>query len=242
MKHFKILPLMIIVAMLAFSLRLAEVISGVSNFSGAAYAENASSQKEKRKLPPPKGGLTFAQENDDKTENDDNAEKTSEEKKTKIEDVENDVDWRDATEEDISYTNIRMKIFDDLSKRRKKIENKEKELITREALLKAVEREINQKNQELSQLRTEIEQLLETQSKEEENQILSLVKIYEGMKPKDAARIFDTLDLDVLVAVMSRMSERKLSPILAKMNPERARTVTIMLIEQKQLPSMPSVN
>ena len=62
------------------------------------------------------------------------------------------------------------------------------------------------------------------------------------MKPKDAARIFDTLDLDVLVSVMSQMSERKLSPILASMNPERARTITIMLAEQKQLPQLPQSN
>ena len=57
--------------------------------------------------------------------------------------------------------------------------------------------------------------------------------------PKDAARIFDTLDIDILVDVMANMSERKMSPILAAMNPERARTVTIMLAQQKQLPELP---
>ena len=83
------------------------------------------------------------------------------------------------------------------------------------------------------------EKLLEDQSEEEKARIASLVKIYEGMKPKEAARIFDTLDLDILVNVVSQMSERKLSPVLASMNPERARTVTIMLAEQKTLPEMP---
>ena len=86
------------------------------------------------------------------------------------------------------------------------------------------------------------ENLLENQSEEEKARIVSLVKIYEGMKPKDAARIFDTLDLDILVSVVSQMSERKLSPVLAAMNPERARTVTIMLAEQKRLPSLPQNN
>ena len=95
------------------------------------------------------------------------------------------------------------------------------------------------KYKELLKLRSEIEDLLGQQSEAEKARIDSLVKIYEGMKPKDAARIFDTLDLDVLVAVMSKMSERKLSPILAAMNPERARTVTIMLAEEKQLPELP---
>jgi flagellar motility protein MotE (MotC chaperone) len=91
-------------------------------------------------------------------------------------------------------------------------------------------------------LRREIENLLQKQSEEEMARINSLVKIYQGMKPKDAARIFDTLDLDILVVVVSKMSERKLSPVLAAMNPERARTVTIMLAEQKQLPSLPQSN
>ena len=65
------------------------------------------------------------------------------------------------------------------------------------------------------------------------------MKIYEGMKAKDAANIFNTLDIDVLLAVMSRMSERKSAPVLAEMDPERARTVTILLAQQKQIPSIP---
>ena len=88
-------------------------------------------------------------------------------------------------------------------------------------------------------LRSEITKLLEEQSEEEKARIVSLVKIYEGMKPKEAARIFDTLDLDILVNVTSQMSERKLSPVLAAMNPDRAKTLTIMLAEQKTLPVLP---
>jgi flagellar motility protein MotE (MotC chaperone) len=58
------------------------------------------------------------------------------------------------------------------------------------------------------------------------------------MKPKDAARIFDTLDIDILVAVVSKMSERKIAPILGLMDPERAKTLTIMLAQQKKLPTL----
>src|SRR3546814_4430099 len=59
-----------------------------------------------------------------------------------------------------------------------------------------------------------------------EGQMQSLVKIYESMKPKDAARIFEELDMEVLLEVVERMKERKTAPILAEMNPERAKTVT----------------
>ncbi len=132
-----------------------------------------------------------------------------------------------------------MEVFKELSERRRQLEARENLLKTREALLKAAEKEIDTKYNELINLRTEIENLLNDQSEEEQKRIVSLIKVYEGMKPKDAARIFDTLDLDVLVAVVSGMSERKLSPIMASMNPERARTITIMLAEQKTLPELP---
>ncbi len=148
-------------------------------------------------------------------------------------------DWKDAADTDLEYADVKMELFQDLSERRKAIETREKELATREALLKAGEQELDQKFRELETLRKEIEGLLEQQSTEEEARIGSLVKIYEAMKPKDAARIFDSLDMDVLISVVSRMSERKTSPIMAEMNPERARSITILLAQQKQLPALP---
>lgn len=235
----KILPLLVMVAMLAFSVRVAEVVTGVSSLGGSAFAEeapvaapenadkdNASEGEQEAAVPKPKV------ERPAPIEIADDAEAGGEP----------DGDWRDASDDEIEYRNVKLEMFDDLSERRKTLDKREKGITAREALLKAAEQELDRKYQELSHLRTKIEGLLEQQSEEEQARIASLVKIYEGMKPKDAARIFDTLDLDVLVSVLSRMSERKLSPILAAMNPERARTVTIMLAEQKQLPQLPQVN
>jgi flagellar motility protein MotE (MotC chaperone) len=112
----------------------------------------------------------------------------------------------------------------------------------REALLSAAERELDQKLRELTVLQSEIEASMKKRSDEEIARIASLVKIYEGMKPKDAASILNTLDLDVLLVIMTQMSERKSSPIMAEMNPERARTLTIMMSEQRQKSSIPEMN
>ena len=147
-------------------------------------------------------------------------------------------DWKDASDSDMEYSPVQMQLFEDLTKRRGELEKREKDLATREALLKAAERNLDQKYKELNDLRTEVKDLLQEQSDEEAARVTSLVKIYEGMKAKDAARIFDTLDMDVLLQVMGRMSERKTAPVLAAMNPERARSVTIMLAEQKALPTL----
>lgn len=148
-------------------------------------------------------------------------------------------EWQDSSQSDLDSSSVKMELFQDLSERRKAIEEKEKQLAAREALLKAGERELDQKFRELTVLKKEIEGLLQQQSDEEQARIKSLVTIYENMKPKEAARVFDTLDMDVLVSIISRMAERKVSPVLAEMNPERARAVTIILAQEKQLPSMP---
>lgn len=149
------------------------------------------------------------------------------------------IEWKDATEADFEYSAVRAELYDDLAARRKELESRERSLATREALLEAAERELDQKLREMTAVRNEIQGLLARQSQEEQDRLSSLVRIYEGMKAKDAARIFNTLDIDVLISVLSRMSERKSAPILAEMAPERARSVTILLAQQKQIPDIP---
>lgn len=149
--------------------------------------------------------------------------------------------WRGADDLDDEYSDVKMELFEDLAKRRKDIEAKEKELAMREALLKTASSELEQKYQELNTLKADIQELLKKQTEQEDQRIASLVKIYEGMKAKDAARIFDSLDMDVLLQVVTKMSERKSAPIIAAMSPDRARNVTIMLAEQNKLPSIPGL-
>lgn len=237
--QFRMLPFLIAVAMLAFSVRLADVVVGFSHLSGSAYAQDDQPSHEgntQDSTHENAGGVTDAAEG---VQSEDQGNK----KQLVFEDNGAEApEWKDASDSDLDVTTVKMELFEDLVERRKLLENSEKDLQVREALFKAAEQELERKYQEMQKLRDEIEGLLEKQSTEEQERITSLVKIYEGMKPKDAARIFDTLDLDVLVQVVSRMSARKLSPVLAAMNPERARTITIMLAEQKKLPTLPEVN
>lgn len=232
MARFKVMPLLIVIAALSFGVRFAEFATGVSSSPRPAQAQQALSDVEEAAMeeknlgapPVPKAPIIT---NDGAADLD----------KPNMEGSES-VDWRDAADTDLEFSEVRMELFEDLTARRKKIEERERELSVREALLKAAEQELSQKYDELVSLRTEIKDLLVVQTEEEEKRTASLVKIYEGMKPKDAARIFNTLDLDVLLNVISKMSERKSAPILASMEPERARTVTIMLMEQKSLPTL----
>ena len=135
-----------------------------------------------------------------------------------------------------AFSAAEVEVLQSLSKRREELELRERKLAEGEALLRAAEQEVDKKIAELNALKGELENLLGKQQDMEESRIVSLVKIYEAMKPKEAATIFNTLEMDVLLAVVGRMNERKLSPILASMDPEKARTVTIQLAEQRQLP------
>ncbi|MEK7802574.1 MAG: flagellar protein FlbB [Pseudomonadota bacterium] len=147
--------------------------------------------------------------------------------------------WEDAADTETEYPEIKKEMYQDLVKRRQEMDDKEKKMAQREALMDASQKEIDHKYKELVGWRDEIQGLLKKQTEAEDGRIDSLVKIYAGMKPKDAARIFNTLDMDVLLAVVSKMPEGRISPIIASMDADPARALTTMLAEQKKLPNVP---
>ena len=53
------------------------------------------------------------------------------------------------------------------------------------------------------------------------------------MKPRDAATIFNDLDMPVLLQVVDRMKEAKAAPVLAAMQPDKARDVTAQLARMR---------
>ena len=227
---FRVLPVLIVVAALSFGVRFGEFVTGVSKTPGRANAQEVVTDN---KIKDDTEAAILA----DSEMNKEMPAPPSDAPFSKIEaETEGElINWRDSSEAELENSTISIELFEDLKERRKELETQKRELAVREALLKAAEQELDQKYQELVSLRSEIQELLVQQTDEEKQRIASLVKIYEGMKPKEAARIFNTLDLDILLDVVSRMSERKSAPIIAAMTSERARTLTIMLAEQKSL-------
>jgi flagellar motility protein MotE (MotC chaperone) len=127
-------------------------------------------------------------------------------------------------------------ILQQLAVRRDQLDAREKEIKMRTGLLNAAEERINKKIAELQTLRVTIDGLIKKFDAQQDAKLKSLVKIYENMKPKDAAKIFEELEMDTLLEVAERMKERKLADILAKMPPERAREVTVELRQLRELP------
>jgi len=127
-------------------------------------------------------------------------------------------------------------LLQQLAERRQVLESREQEFEIRTGLLAAAESRIDKKVEELKVLRETISGLIKTFDAQQDAKLLSLVKIYENMKPKEAARIFEALEMDTLLEVAERMKERKLAPIMAKMHPEKARDMTVELSRLRQLP------
>lgn len=138
--------------------------------------------------------------------------------------------------DDSAPSESEMQVLQSLSKRREELVGRERQLEMRETMLKATEQRVDQKIAKLSSLQGEIQKLLHQNDQAEEERLRSLVKVYEAMKPKDAARIFENLDQNVLLDVTERMKEAKIAPILASMDPAAAQAVTVKLATRRKLP------
>lgn len=134
------------------------------------------------------------------------------------------------------YTDEEVDVLQQLAKRREELDLRARQLDEREALIQAAEQRMEQKMAELKALQATVEDLLKARSEEEEAELKSLVKMYENMKPKAAAKVFEEMDMDVLLDVVDRMNERKVAPILALVTPTRAKEITFELAQRRQLP------
>lgn len=137
------------------------------------------------------------------------------------------------------FTQIELDILQSLSERRKELEERKREVDLKEKLLEATELRVNDKLSEMKALKQQVDALLKKHQKLEDKKVDGLVKIYETMKPKDAAKIFNELDMPIMLLVVDRMSSRRVAPILAEMAPARARELTIELAEYRRLKALP---
>ena len=127
-------------------------------------------------------------------------------------------------------------VLTSLSKRRGELDAREAQIQTEANILAATEARIDAKMAQLKALQTQISTLLGQRDAAQEKQLASLVKTYSAMKPKDAARIFDSLSDQVLVPVAAEMKSDVLAPVLAAMTPDQAQKLTLRLANKLTLP------
>lgn len=127
-------------------------------------------------------------------------------------------------------------VLGSLAQRRDELDKRAKDLEMREQLLTAAEKRVEDRIGELKQIEASIKTRIADNDKANEARLAGVVKMYETMKPKDAARIFERLDMGVLVDVTKRMEPRKLAAVLAAMDPVTAQELTVELATGDKLP------
>lgn len=117
----------------------------------------------------------------------------------------------------------------DLVARRARFDEREMALLLRAAALEEAERRLAQRAAELEQFAAELQTRSGELDAAQAARIARLVKVYEAMKPKQAAEVFDRLPLDLAVGVAAEMREAKIAAVLAAMSPDRAQRLTTEL-------------
>ncbi len=121
-----------------------------------------------------------------------------------------------------------------LAERRVELDKRAAQLSERDVLMQAAEKRIDEKIAKLQTLEKKIESDVKAKDDQEDARLQSLAHMYEQMKPTEAARILDQLDVPVIITMLSHMREMKAAPILATMDPAKAKSVTLALTEQRR--------
>jgi flagellar motility protein MotE (MotC chaperone) len=125
-----------------------------------------------------------------------------------------------------------LQVLQSLGERRGQLDQREDQLDTQLALLAAAEAKLDAKVKALNGLKGDIKGLLSQADQQEAAEIDRLVKVFEGMKAKDAAPRMVNLDDEVRLPIAAKMKERSLSAIIAQMPPAEAKKLTESLAKR----------
>jgi flagellar motility protein MotE (MotC chaperone) len=120
-------------------------------------------------------------------------------------------------------------ILERLHQRRQELDARAREIEIRESLLKAAEKKVEERIAELKSVEARVTAGLQKKDDAEASRFKGIVTMYETMKPRDAAKIFERLDMRVLLDVSTQINPRRMSEILALMTPEAAEKLTVEL-------------
>lgn len=130
-----------------------------------------------------------------------------------------------------------VQVLQALGTRRAELDARGEALETQDGLMLAAEQRLSERLAELRALETHVNDLLGQLDESQEQRLASLVDVYQRMRAKDAAAVFDGLEDDVLVQVASRMRQANLAEVMGRMNPDRARALTRMLADRARPPT-----
>ena len=130
-----------------------------------------------------------------------------------------------------------VEVLQALGARRQALDQRATQIETQDDLMSAAERRLDERLAQLHQLESTVNGLLGQLDQAQETRLASLVDVYQRMRAKDAANVFNGLDDTVVVQVASRMRQENLAEVMGHMQPDRARHLTQLLADRARPPT-----
>ncbi|MEK2689009.1 MotE family protein [Bdellovibrio sp. GT3] len=124
-----------------------------------------------------------------------------------------------------------------LTDRKKELDAREEELNRQESELQAQKVELDKRLKELEDMRGKISSMLEDRVKADDQKVDTLVQMYTNMKPPQAAKVFETMDEDLVVEILGRMKKKNAADIMNLLKPEKAQIISEKYAGYKRAPA-----
>lgn len=116
-----------------------------------------------------------------------------------------------------------------LRAREQDLTRREEELDLRDKTLEKLSQEIDARLQELATAEETLRQTMALADSAAENDLENLTRVYENMKPKDAAVLFETMEPSFAAGFLGRMQTASAAQILSGLSPEKAYAISLTL-------------
>ena len=206
-QHFRILPLVIFMAVLTLSIRVNNLFDMLKNPYNNHFSISQSN--------------AFAEEKD--------TQETADLSKI-LESNASTQTSANGTQTNSAFSQSEIMILQELAERREALDIRSREIDKKAVQLRVAEQEIDKRLTQLRDYEQKLRKLIKEYNDGGKGKIDALVKVYSTMKPKDAARIFNTLDIDVTVSLLKEMKPSTSSAILSQMKAEKAKEITDKII------------
>ena len=130
------------------------------------------------------------------------------------------------------------KIYNTILEEKEKLARKEEELNAREQRLKKIEEDIDYKMKKLENFKTSLQKFMDDvrneRSSEKEKNLKQLVKTIQSMKARDAAKLINSMEEDLVVDIFVRMKGANAGKVLAFIPPEKGAQISRRIANIKQ--------
>lgn len=87
----------------------------------------------------------------------------------------------------------------------------------------------DKKSKPIKLTKEEVEKLTQQRQAEEKKRVSKLARLYNEMKPEDAAKIMENMDSDIVIAIFQRMDESQVSQIMASFDAGKAASISKLM-------------